>query len=53
MTGNSLSTVGHLFATAWTVAKVRSALNPTKFTPSKTGLLKAAAKAAIGGGRSK
>lgn len=53
VTGNSLSTVGHLFATAWTVAKVRSALNPSKFRPSTTGLLKEAAKAAIGGGRSK
>jgi spartin len=53
VTGNSLSTAGHVFATAWTVSKVRSALNPAKFRPSKTGMLKAAAKAAVAGGRSK
>jgi spartin len=49
VTENTLSTAGHVFATAWTVSKVRRALNPSKFRPSKTGMLKAAAKAAVGG----
>jgi spartin len=49
VTENTLSTAGHVFATAWTVSKVRRALNPSKFRPTKTGLVKAAAKAAIGG----
>jgi spartin len=53
VTGNTLSTAGHAFATAWTATKLRSALNPAKFRPSKTGMLKAAAKAALHGGRSK
>lgn len=53
VTETTLATAGHVFATAWTVAQVRRALNPSKFRPSKTGLLKAAAKAAVGGGRSK
>lgn len=44
-----MSTAGHVFATAWTVSKVRRALNPSKFRVSKTGMLKAAAKAAVGG----
>jgi spartin len=52
VTENTLSTAGHVFATAWTVSKVRSALNPAKFRPSKTGMLKAAAKAVVAGGRS-
>jgi hypothetical protein len=49
VTETTLATAGHVFATAWTVSKVRRALNPSKFRPSKTGLLKAAAKAAVGG----
>lgn len=53
VTRNTLSTAGHAFATAWTVSKVRSALNPAKFRPSKTGMLKAAAKAVAAGGRAK
>jgi hypothetical protein len=48
VTENTLSTAGHVFATAWTVSKVRRALNPSKFRPSKTGMLKAAAKKAVG-----
>lgn len=52
VTGNTLSTAGHAFGTAWTATKLRSALNPAKFRPSKTGMLKAAAKAALHGGRS-
>jgi spartin len=49
VTDQTLATAGHVFATAWTVSKVRRALNPSKFRPSKTGLLKAAAKTAVGG----
>lgn len=51
VTGDTLSTAGHLFATAWTVTKVRSAWNPTKFKPTKTGMLKAAAKAVMRGAK--
>jgi spartin len=45
----TLATAGHVVATAWTVTKLRKALNP-KASPAgaskltKTGLLKAAAK---------
>jgi hypothetical protein len=51
--GNTLSTAGHAVATAWTVSKLRGALNPAKFRPSKTGMFKAAGKAVFSGGRSK
>jgi spartin len=51
VTEQAMGTAGHVFATAWTVTKVRRALNPSKFKTSKTGLLKTAAKAAIGSGK--
>ena len=48
-----MSTAGHMFGTAWTATKLRKALNPSKFKPSKRGVLKSAAKAALGGGKKK
>ncbi|MCO5562993.1 hypothetical protein L7F22_016629 [Adiantum nelumboides] len=40
----SLSTVGHVFSTAWTISKIRKALNPNRASSklSKRGLMKAA-----------
>jgi hypothetical protein len=52
----TLATAGHVVATAWTVTKLRKALNP-KASPAgaskltKTGLLKAAAKNTLKGGK--
>lgn len=52
-TEETMSTAGHMFGTAWTATKLRKALNPSKFKPSKRGVLKSAAKAALGGGKKK
>jgi spartin len=53
----TLATAGHVVATAWTVTKLRKALNP-KASPAagaskltKTGFLKAAAKNTLKGGK--
>lgn len=51
VTGASLATAGHLFSTAWTVTKFRSALNPMNFKPTKTGMLKAISKTVLEGER--
>ena len=49
MTGTSLSTAGHLFSTAWTVTKVRSAWDPLKFKPTTLGAIRAAANTVVDG----
>lgn len=51
VTSASLTTAGHLFSTAWTVTKVRSAWDPINFTPTKTGMLKAISKTVVEGER--
>ncbi|CAM6123443.1 unnamed protein product [Calypogeia fissa] len=48
LTDESLRTVGHVAATAWTVTKIRKALNPTKAKLSKTAIVKNLAKSAAG-----
>lgn len=50
VTAASLATAGHLFSTAWTVTKVRSAWDPIHFKPSRAGVLKAISKTVAEGG---
>lgn len=45
MAENTMSTAGHVMGTAWTVSKVRKALN---LKTSKSGMFKAAVKQAVG-----
>jgi spartin len=51
VTASGLSTAGNLFSTAWTATKVRSAMNPVNFKPTKTGMLKAISKTVVDGQR--
>lgn len=51
VTAASLATAGHLFSTAWTVTKVRSAWNPVNFKPTTAGMLKAISKTVAEGER--
>lgn len=46
LTDESFRTVGHVAATAWTITKIRKALNPNKMKVSKTGIAKSLGKAA-------
>lgn len=51
VTQDTMATAGHVVATAWTVVKLRNALNPKEGVKplTKTGIVKGMAKNAIRG----
>jgi len=50
VTQETLATAGHIVATAWTISKLRKALNPKEgVKPTKTGMVKGLARNVIKG----